>query len=109
MKEWSLYDERGNRKYMTADERAAFFKSISPALPHSSGRIKRTFALMLYYSGCRISEGLSVTAKSVDFSERGVVFKTGKKRNGKIKYRFVPLPDTFLEKLDDVHRIKDTV
>lgn len=109
MQDWDLYDERGNRKYLTSEERATFFRSIAPALPHASGRIKRTFAMMLYYTGCRISEGLTVTAKSVDFSQRGVILKSAKKRKGKIKYRFIPLPDTFLEKLDDVHRIKDTV
>lgn len=109
MHDWDLYDERGRRKYLTAEERRRFFESITPALPHKAGRIKRTFALMLYYTGCRISEGLGVTAKNIDFSRRGVVFKTAKQRAGKIKYRFVPLPDTFLEKLDDVHHIKDIV
>ena len=55
--EWDLYDEHGNRKYLTPEEREAFFKAI----PNALDREKRTFALMLYYSGCRISEALAVT------------------------------------------------
>lgn len=109
MYDWDLFDENGNRKYLTAEERKAFFKAISPALLHASGRIKRTFALMLYYSGCRITEGLNITTKNIDFIKKGVVIKTLKRRSKKAVYRFVPLPDTFLEKLDDVHHIKDTV
>ena len=109
MQDWDLYDSEGNRKYLTAEERTAFFKSITPALPDSKGRTKRTFALLLYYTGCRISEGLGVTAKNIDYSRKGVVFKTAKQRSKKVKYRFVPLPDRFLEKLDDVHHIKDIV
>ena len=64
---------------------------------------------MQYYTRCRISEGLNITAKNIDYSRKGVVIKTSKQRAGKIKYRFIPLPDRFLEKLDDVHHIKDLV
>ncbi len=47
MQDWDLYDEHGNRKYLIAIERKAFFESIAPALPYAAGRTKRTFALML--------------------------------------------------------------
>ena len=63
MQNWDLYDEHGNHKYLTAVERKAFFDAIAPALPHTAGRSKRTFAMMLYYTGCRIIEGLNITHK----------------------------------------------
>ena len=99
--DWDLYDENGNRKYLIPEEREAFFEAIPKVLD----RDKRTFALMLYYSGCRISEALQLTHGRIDYSKKGAVFKTLKRR--KTIYRFVPLPDQFLTRLDDVHRIKD--
>ena len=99
--DWDLYDEHGNRKYLIPEEREAFFEAI----PRALDRDKRTFALMLYYSGCRISEALQLTHGRIDYAEMGAVFKTLKRR--KTNYRFVPLPEHFLTRLDDVHRILD--
>ncbi len=101
MQEWDLFDEQGNRKYLTPEERQAYFEAIPKALD----REKRTFALLLYYSGCRISEALAVTHGRVDYVKKGVVFKTLKRR--KSVFRFVPLPERFLTKLDDVHHVQD--
>ncbi|MEM1135017.1 MAG: site-specific integrase [Bacteroidota bacterium] len=101
MEDWSLFDKYGNRKYLTLEERQQFFESVPKAL----GREQRPFALMLYWSGCRISEALAVQVGHIDYSRRGVVFKTLKRR--KDVYRFVPLPDAYLEKLDDVYDIKE--
>ncbi len=109
MQDWDLYDNQGNRKYLTAIERKAFFESIAPALPHAVGRTKRTFALMLYYTGCRITEGLNITHKNIDYTRKGVVIRTLKGKKEKKRYRFIPLPDSFLEKLDDVHHVQDVV
>ena len=103
--DWDLYDAEGNRKYLTAQERKEFFKAIPAALNGKRGREKRTFVLMLYYSGARISEALGVTGGRIDYERRGVVFRTLKRK--KQSFRFVPLPSSFLEKLDDVHHIKD--
>ncbi len=103
--EYDLYDEQGNRKYLTVEERQRYFDNIERALPKTTDREKRTFALLLYYTGCRISEGLATTHKHIDFSAGGVIFKTLKRR--KAVHRFVPLPPHFLTKLDDVHRTKD--
>lgn len=99
--EWDLYDDHGNRKYLTLEEREQFFTAIPKALD----RDRRTFALLLYYTGCRVSEGLAVTHGRIDYAKKGVVFQTLKRR--KKTFRFVPLPGPFLEKLDDVHRVKD--
>ena len=99
--EWDLYDEDGNRKYLTLEERERYFAAIPKALE----RDRRSFALLLYYTGCRISEGLQVMNGRVDYARKGVVFETLKRRAK--TFRFVPLPDHFLEKLDDVHKVKD--
>ena len=101
MQEWDLFDGQGNRKYLTPEEREAYFKAIPKALD----RDKRTFALLLYYTGCRISEALAVTHGRIDYAKKGVVFKTLKRR--KTIFRFVPLPEHFLTKLDDVHQVED--
>jgi integrase len=101
MLDWDLYDNQGNRKYLTAEERQRFFDAIPMALD----REKRTFALMLYYSGARISEVLALTCGRIDYEREGAVFKNLKRKNQ--VFRFVPLPSPFLEKLDDVHRVKD--
>ena len=101
IREWHLFDDDGNRKYLTLEERGLYFAAIPKALD----RDKRTFALLLYYTGCRVSEGLAVTHGRIDYSKKGVVFQTLKRR--KKTFRFVPLPGHFLEKLDDVHRVKD--
>ena len=96
-----MIDEQGRRKYLTLDERRAFFEAIPKALD----REKRTFALILYYTGCRISEALEITHARIDHSQKGVTIRSLKRR--KQTFRFVPLPCPFLEKLDDVHRVKD--
>jgi integrase len=103
--DFDLFDQEGNRKYLTQEERSRFYNSIEKALSKPQDREKRTFALLLYYSGCRISEGLATTYKKIDYSVQGVVFETLKRR--KKIHRFVPLPHSFLVKLDDVHRVKD--
>jgi integrase len=103
--DFDLFDQEGNRKYLTQEERSSFYDSIDKALSKPQDREKRTFVLLLYYSGCRISEGLATTYKKVDYPAKGVIFETLKRR--KKVHRFVPLPESFLTKLDDVHRVKD--
>lgn len=46
--EYDLYDERGNRKYLTVEKRQRFFDDIERALPKTMDRGKQTFALLLY-------------------------------------------------------------
>jgi len=101
MNDWDLYDGQGNRKYLIPEEREKYFDAIPEAL----NREQRTFALMLYYTGCRISEALAVQHSRIDYSRQGVVFQTLKRK--KKVFRFVPLPSTYLEKLDDVHHVQD--
>ena len=103
--EHDLFDEDGNRKYLIGEERQRFFDHIEPALSKPGDREKKTFPLLLYYTGCRISEGLAVTYNDIDYSTGGVIFRTLKRR--KTTHRFVPLPHSFMVRLDDVNHVKE--
>lgn len=83
-----LFDKAGSRKYLTADERAAFLKAADTA-----PREVRTFCHLLHFSGCRTSEALALTCDRVDFTNGTVTFESLKKRRGGV-YRSVPVPPT---------------
>lgn len=95
-----LYDVQGRRKYLTADERAAFLRAAEQA-----PRETRTFCLLLAYTGCRISEALTLTADRVDLANGTIVFESLKKRRDGI-YRAVPVPPAVIDALDLVHDLK---
>lgn len=96
-----LYDQKGNRKYLTQNERQQFEQAAK-----EGEREIRTFCLMLLYSGCRISEALELSVKSIDFSSKAVIVRTLKKKGDKKVYRSIPLPDHFLDELNLVHNLK---
>src|ERR1044072_4470884 len=96
-----LYDAKGGRKDLNAGERSRFELAA-----REEERQVRTFCLMLLYSGCRISEALALTVRSIDFPAKSVVLRTLKKRGGKPVYRSVPLPDHYLDELNLVHNLK---
>lgn len=96
-----LFDVQGNRKYLTASERAAFLH----AAEIHSGQL-RTFCKVLAYSGARISEVLSLTPRQIDFAAGVVVVECLKKRRRGI-YRAIPLPATLLAELDAAHGIRE--
>ncbi len=96
-----LFDTKGRRLYLTAEERAAFLDAAKDADRHI-----QTFCLVLHYTGCRISEALALTPKSFDFSGKAIVFETLKKRRRGI-YRAVPMPEKVLDTIDMGHGIKE--
>ena len=96
----SLYDKQGLRKYINAVERKAFISAAND----SEGRIM-TFALVMVYCGCRISEALNLQVKHIDQKERAITFRTLKKHDGKIVYRQVPIPDDLLRLLKVAHKL----
>ena len=97
----ALYDATGARKYVTADERAAFLAAAERA-----PRQVRTLCLTLAYSGCRLSEALALTADRVDLAGGMIVLETLKKRRTGV-YRGVPLPGRVLEAIDLVHGVRE--
>lgn len=99
----SLFTDGGERKYLTAAERGRFLDALD-VLPDPRDR---TFCAMLYWTGCRPSEALSMTAMNIDLDEQMVIIRTLKKR-GRWKgrhFRPVPVPRVFLGELDRVHSI----
>lgn len=90
---YSLLDKNGQRKYLNQKERGSFYKTIKLELPDI-----RLFCEMLFWTGGRISEVLSLKKESIDFSEKVVIFESLKKRKKGI-YRQVPLPPYLLKVL----------
>lgn len=96
----SLYSAHGQRKYLTADERARFIATASaferPEL--------RSLCLTLAWTGCRISEALALTARCIE-RDAGFIAITTLKRRSKIPIvREVPVPPFLIAELSKVYR-----
>jgi len=89
----SVYDGRGQRKYLTPAEIDRFLLAAD-----ETELSVRSFCWMLAVTGCRISEALSMTVDNVDFEAKHVIIQSLKKR-GKLIFRAVPLPLNFLKDL----------
>lgn len=81
----------GQRKYLTGNEVYMFLDASA-----SYSIEIHTFCCILVFSGCRISEAISLTYDSIDFEAQCVIIKCLKKR-GKIVFRAVPLPPAYLK------------
>jgi integrase/recombinase XerD len=89
-----VFDRQGRRKYLNGAERQAFFEAIGT----EQDKAQQTFALTLFYTGCRISEALNLTGAGVDLSQRSLVFETLKRRKRGV-FRAVPIPDHLVKLL----------
>lgn len=88
-----LYDDDGQRKYLTPGERDAFLKAVK-----DWPRGVRTFCGTLAYAGCRITEAL-------DIKGGVLVFESLKKQKWGV-YQAVPVPPAFLDTLNLVHNLQ---
>lgn len=95
----SLFTHAGERKYLNPDERKAFYQAI----PSLQNPMAETFCEMIFWTGCRPSEALTITAAQIDKIDRMVVIESLKKRNGQVHYRPIPLPDVYFERLLKLH------
>jgi len=84
-----VFDRQGSRKYLNDAERQAYYQAVRG----EPDRALRAFCLTLFYTGCRISEALHLTAAGVDLSQKTVVFETLKRRRRGV-FRAVPVPDS---------------
>lgn len=91
----SLFDRRGQRKYLCDSEMVRFMRAIRQADPATYA-----FCLLLAQTGCRISEALAVTPMSIDRDAKRIVFRTLKRR--RTVFRAVPIPDILINAL--LHR-----
>jgi integrase/recombinase XerD len=95
----SLFDQRGNRKYLVARERLAFVKAAAA----QRGAVA-TFCLTLAVTGARISEVLALTPERIDMADAAIIFETLKQRKKGV-FRAVPVPRALLRRLDAVHKV----
>lgn len=89
----SLYSPRGERKYLTSNERQRFMKAAAE-MPEA----ERLFCITLVWTGCRISEALALTGNRVSLDEQMIAIVSLKKR-GKMHVRQVPIPGEFADEL----------
>jgi len=97
MLHFMLYDQQGNRKYLTRSERQAFIDAARRAAPEIE-----TFCLTLAYTGARISEVLALVPLRIDTSVNAIIIESLKKRKRGV-YRAVPVPADLLIRLDEIH------
>ncbi len=99
----TLFTSGGERKYLSAAERERFLVAL-PVLPDETDR---TYCEMLFWTGCRASEALALTALNVDMDEGVVVVRSLKKRGAEKRrhFRQIPVPTPFIQRLDAVHGI----
>jgi integrase/recombinase XerD len=97
-----IVNEKGERLYFTDEQRKALL-----AVADKAPREVRTFCNVLAYSGCRLSEALALTVKSIDLSAKVIVIESLKKRKAGV-HRQVPIPPELLDLLDMVHGIRET-
>lgn len=91
----ALYNAGGQRKYLTEAERTSL---IAAARACPCPKLK-TFCLTLVYTGCRISEALAVTARSIEVGSGFLAVRSLKKRNGAIVFREIPVPPELVDAL----------
>jgi integrase/recombinase XerD len=97
----TLFDRRGNRKYLTSAER----RTVALAALRMAPPIA-TFLLTLLHTGARISELLALTPERIDRANGVIIFETLKRRKRGI-FRAVPVPSDLLNRLDAVHEIRE--
>ena len=97
-----LHDRVQRRLYINAAERARFCEAAREE-PQAIG----SFARVLLYTGCRISEALALTPDAIQ-PELGIItFRTLKRRRQDI-YREVPIPMDLASELARHHRMTAT-
>lgn len=89
------YDAKGKRKYLNRGENMRFLEVLS-ALPDRD----ELYFLVLYYTGCRVSEALALRRQDFE-SDTGVVIFTSLKKRRQIERRRVPVPNELITRITD--------
>jgi integrase/recombinase XerD len=98
--DWSLYDTRGRRKYLSTSERSAFLRAALQV----GGKVA-SFCAVLTLCGARISEVLALTPERIDDASCTITFETLKQRRKSV-FRSVPAPKQLLRYLNSVHQYR---
>lgn len=102
MGEMSLFSDAGERLYLNAAERGRFEKAS-----RMQKRDTMTFALVMLYTGCRISEALNLKVRNIDLENLSIGIESLKKRKKGV-FRSIPIPERLSEALDLVHAIRES-
>lgn len=89
----SLYAIDGHRKYVNRDERARFLEAAE-----QEDRATHALCLTLAYTGCRITEALSLQIGAIQPNASIIAFRTLKQR-GRVVVREVPVPEQVIRAL----------
>ena len=100
----SLFTSDGERKYLTQHERKLYLHAV----PILEDEKEQTFCEMILYTGCRPTEARMSTVVQIDIDECMVTIRSLKKRgkNKGRKFRRVPIPRHFMDKLVQVHNLR---
>ncbi len=96
-----LFDGQGQQLFFNGEERQAFIETADRLKDDKA----RTFCGLLHYTGCNFTEAMNFTPQQVDCAGRAVVFSGLLPRRSEIT-RAIPVPDSFIELLDEVHGIR---
>ena len=95
--ELPFFNAEGERLYINAEERERFRKVLE-AFDYKISKDEKLVAWLFYLTGLRPSEVATIAPRHIDFGLKGVNIRCAKKFD-KV-YRFVPLPDWYLEDLN---------
>ena len=90
-----LYDDAGRRKYLNASERQKFLEAANELEPPDQALL-----YVLTFSGCRVSEALTLSPHQLDADRDTLTFRTLKRRR-KV-FRTVPIPTDVTRMLIDL-------
>jgi integrase/recombinase XerD len=91
-----LFNEQGERLFFSEEDRGAFIKTADGL----QDAAVRTFCNVLHYTGCNFTEAMTLAPRRIDCARKVIVFIDSKFS------RTVPVPDTLIDLLDDVHGIR---
>ena len=97
---YSLFDERGRRKYLVPVERKTFLQAALTV-----GGETASFCAVMVFCGTRISEALALTPERIDDANCTINVITLKQRKPKV--RAIPVPRKLLYFLDGVHHYRE--
>jgi integrase len=83
--QWQIYDPTGRRKYLSNEEREQFLRAADTLAPSL-----RALCYVLVFTGCRISEALSLNRHQLDAQRMTLTVSTLKRR--RIVFRAIPVP-----------------
>lgn len=100
---FSAFDNRGRRKYLNASEGDRFLQAAGAMQPE-----EELFCRLLFFTGCRLSEGLSLVSESIDSDENVLQIRTLKKRD-KEQTRRIQIPQELSSALRKQRKENDRV